>query len=136
MIKNENGRSMVEMLGVLAIIGVLSVAGIAGYTMAMNKYKANEILNVASQAVILAKASNAGNGLTSGTNTTASALGLTTAPAGIAAATDITVTNNGGNYVVKFTNVDNDAVLNNIKTAAPTDATIFTVDSTSSKKSS
>ena len=30
--KNEQtGRSMVEMLGVLAIIGVLSVGGIAGY---------------------------------------------------------------------------------------------------------
>ena len=45
MIKTESGRSMVEMLGVLAIIGVLSVGGIAGYTMAMNKYRANEILN-------------------------------------------------------------------------------------------
>ena len=30
-IKNQNGRSMIEMLGVLAIIGVLSVGGIAGY---------------------------------------------------------------------------------------------------------
>ena len=58
MMNNENGRSMVEMLGVLAIIGVLSVAGIAGYTMAMNKYKANEILNLASQAVILARSYN------------------------------------------------------------------------------
>lgn len=29
--KNESGRSMVEMLGVLAIIGVLSVGGIAGH---------------------------------------------------------------------------------------------------------
>ena len=42
---NESGRSMVEMLGVLAIIGVLSIGGIAGYTMAMNKYQANEIVN-------------------------------------------------------------------------------------------
>ena len=62
MMKNETGRSMVEMLGVLAIIGVLSVGGIAGYTMAMNKYRANEILNTASQAVILAKAYNGGAG--------------------------------------------------------------------------
>ena len=54
--KNESGRSMVEMLGVLAIIGVLSVAGIAGYTMAMNKYRANEIVNVCSQLAILAQA--------------------------------------------------------------------------------
>ena len=44
---NEQGRSMVEMLGVLAIIGVLSVSGIAGYTYAMNKYRANEIINEA-----------------------------------------------------------------------------------------
>ena len=53
---NENGRSMVEMLGVLAIIGVLSVAGIAGYSMAMKKYRVNEILNAASQCAVLAQA--------------------------------------------------------------------------------
>ena len=35
------GRSMIEMLGVLAIIGVLSVGGIAGYSKAMQKYKIN-----------------------------------------------------------------------------------------------
>ena len=29
---DQTGRSMVEMLGVLAIIGVLSVGGIAGYS--------------------------------------------------------------------------------------------------------
>ena len=47
MLTNESGRSMVEMLGVLAIIGVLSVAGIAGYTTAMNSYRANEAVNQA-----------------------------------------------------------------------------------------
>ena len=31
------GRSMIEMLGVLAIVGVLSVGGIAGYSKAMEK---------------------------------------------------------------------------------------------------
>ena len=41
--KNESGRSMVEMLGVLAIIGVLSVGGIAGYKMAMDKILMNKI---------------------------------------------------------------------------------------------
>ena len=40
--KSENGRSMVEMLGVLAIIGVLSVGAIAGYSKAMMKYKLNK----------------------------------------------------------------------------------------------
>ena len=47
LVKFENdsvcsGRSMVEMLGVLAIIGVLSVGAIAGYSKAMNKYKLNK----------------------------------------------------------------------------------------------
>jgi Tfp pilus assembly major pilin PilA len=40
----EHGRSMVEMLGVLAIIGVLSVGAIAGYQKAMNKYRINKFL--------------------------------------------------------------------------------------------
>ena len=43
--ENESGRSMVEMLGVLAIMGVLAIGGIAGYRYAMDKYNANEILN-------------------------------------------------------------------------------------------
>ncbi len=38
----STGRSMVEMLGVLAIIGVLSVGAIAGYSKAMTKYKLNK----------------------------------------------------------------------------------------------
>ena len=38
------GRSMVEMLGVLAIIGVLSVGAIAGYSKAMEKWKINKNL--------------------------------------------------------------------------------------------
>ena len=36
---DQKGRSMVEMLGVLAIIGVLSVGGISGYSKAMAKFK-------------------------------------------------------------------------------------------------
>ena len=43
-IKNQNGRSMIEMLGVLAIIGVLSVGGIAGYSKAMMKYRINKTI--------------------------------------------------------------------------------------------
>lgn len=53
--QNQNGRSMVEMLGVLAIIGILSIGGIAGYTMAMNRYRANKILDVASKLSIMAQ---------------------------------------------------------------------------------
>lgn len=40
----ELGRSMIEMLGVLAIIGVLSVGGIAGYSKAMEKFKINKVI--------------------------------------------------------------------------------------------
>ena len=50
---NESGRSMVEMLGVLAIIGVLSIGGIAGYTQAMKKYRANEAVNKITMAAVL-----------------------------------------------------------------------------------
>ena len=39
-----SGRSMIEMLGVLAIIWVLSVAGIAGYSKAMEKWKINKTI--------------------------------------------------------------------------------------------
>lgn len=38
----EKGRSMIEMLGVLAIIGVLSVGGIAGYGKAMMMWRSNQ----------------------------------------------------------------------------------------------
>ena len=38
----EKGRSMVEMLGVLAIIGVLSVGAMNGYSKAIFKYKLNK----------------------------------------------------------------------------------------------
>ena len=39
---SSSGRSMVEMLGVLAIIGVLSVGAMSGYAKAMLKYKLNK----------------------------------------------------------------------------------------------
>ncbi len=42
---NQSGRSMIEMLGVLAIIGVLSVGGIAGYSKAMLKFRTNKTLD-------------------------------------------------------------------------------------------
>ena len=50
---NESGRSMVEMLGVLAIIGVLSIGGIAGYTQAMKKYRVNEAVNAVTMAAVM-----------------------------------------------------------------------------------
>ncbi|MCI7421567.1 MAG: hypothetical protein MSS98_07905 [Alphaproteobacteria bacterium] len=39
------GRSMIEMLGVLAIIAVLTVGGIAGYSKAMEKFKVNKAIS-------------------------------------------------------------------------------------------
>ncbi|MBR1825155.1 MAG: hypothetical protein IJ770_01030 [Alphaproteobacteria bacterium] len=48
---NESGRSMIEMLGVLAIIGVLSVGGIAGYSKAMAKFRINKTIDQVSHIV-------------------------------------------------------------------------------------
>lgn len=47
----QSGRSMVEMLGVLAIIGVLSVGGISGYSKAMAKFKTSKALDQVSTTV-------------------------------------------------------------------------------------
>ena len=53
MYKNfEKGRSMIEMLGVLAIIGVLSVGGIAGYSKAMGKFKVNKAISEYSMLIL------------------------------------------------------------------------------------
>lgn len=48
---NESGRSMIEMLGVLAIIGVLSIGGIAGYSKAMGKHRVNKTIDQITQIV-------------------------------------------------------------------------------------
>lgn len=37
------GRSMIEILAVLAIIGILSLSGIAAYSFAVSKHRANQI---------------------------------------------------------------------------------------------
>jgi len=50
--KTQSGRSMVEMLGVLAIVGVLSLGGIAGYTKAMEVYKKNRTMNLIKELVV------------------------------------------------------------------------------------
>ncbi len=41
----QYGRSMVEMLGVLAVMGILSIVGIAGYTHILDKHHANTLIN-------------------------------------------------------------------------------------------
>ena len=41
---DQSGRSMVEMMGVLAVTGVLSIGSIWAYTYAINKYYTNELV--------------------------------------------------------------------------------------------
>ena len=48
----QGGKSMIEMLGVLAIVGVLSVGGIAGYSKAMEKFKVDKAIGEYSQLII------------------------------------------------------------------------------------
>lgn len=70
--KFEQGRSMIEMLGVLAIIGVLSVGGINGFSKAMDAHKVNTI--VEQIGTIVANAKSIGlrqGGKYTGLNTTA-----------------------------------------------------------------
>ena len=52
-LNSQSGRSMVEMLGVLAIIGVLSVGGIAGYSLSMRRHRANQIVDIASKYALV-----------------------------------------------------------------------------------
>lgn len=99
--KNESGRSMVEMLGVLAIIGVLSIGGIAGYTLAMNRYRANEILDTAAKVAVIAMSKNAGNGA----DADYTELGITS----LVGATNITANSTG---VVTVQGITSDAVAN------------------------
>ena len=41
----ESGRSMVEMLAVVALIGILSMLALAGFAWAMDKYRSNVLTN-------------------------------------------------------------------------------------------
>ena len=49
----ESGRSMVEMLGVLAVMGIISIGGLYGYTYAMKRHRANELLNEANKRAVM-----------------------------------------------------------------------------------
>ena len=42
---SESGRTLTEMLGVLAIMGVLTIGGIAGFNWAMDRWRANRIID-------------------------------------------------------------------------------------------
>jgi len=69
--KIESGRSMIEMLGVLAIIGVLSIGGLAGYTMAMNRWRANTLTDYVTRCVVVSQTSNMTGAPAFGDGTTA-----------------------------------------------------------------
>lgn len=77
--KLEQGRSMVEMLGVLAIIGVLSIGGIAGYTMAMNRNRANNVLDLANKLSAVGYAKCQAPAILQGANPTSCTMSLTDA---------------------------------------------------------
>lgn len=50
----ENGRSMTEMLGVLAIVGILSITALLGYRYAIDKYMANDTLDELNSRAVIA----------------------------------------------------------------------------------
>ncbi|MBP1532181.1 MAG: type II secretion system protein [Alphaproteobacteria bacterium] len=97
---NCSGRSMIEMLGVLAIIGVLSIGGIAGYSKMMMRLRINKVLEqvgvMSSKLSAYGSQANSYKGLT---NDTAIKLG---------AATDDMISNGnpfGGDIVIKAGNL-------------------------------
>ena len=65
-LSTDTGRSMVEMLGTLAIIGVLSITGIAGYRYAMDKYRANETIDELNKRAVVYATQVLNNTLQSG----------------------------------------------------------------------
>ena len=111
----ESGRSMVEMLGVLAIVGVLSIAGIAGYSMAMRNHRTNEVLNAASMLYVMAMAKNQGTGA----DTNYAELG--TPPSGITLA----YTASNKKITITFANEDDcKQAKNKLGDKAPEDCTV------------
>jgi type II secretory pathway pseudopilin PulG len=100
--KNEQtGRSMVEMLGVLAIIGVLSVGGIAGYSKAMAKFKLSKTMDQISMLVANLRTLYSGQRSYSGLST-ANAISFGVVPQEMLTAADATTITNafGGNVLI------------------------------------
>ncbi len=127
---NESGRSMIEMLGVLAIIGVLSVGGIAGYSKAMNKFKTNKVADNVSMLVANIKTLYAQQNTYAGLNNgTAVSMGvvpdeLGTAFKGASATltnafngpvfikqSDSTAPNDGKAFTIQFNNLSREACI-------------------------
>lgn len=121
----QSGRSMVEMLGVLAIIGVLSVGGIAGYSKAMAKFKLTKAMDQLTMLLANIRTTYAGmqsyNGLT-----TANAITYGLAPGemvvnnglinAFGGSVDIGAVNHNGNanmgFAVAFNGLSKEACIN------------------------
>ena len=113
----QSGRSMVEMLGVLAIIGVLSVGGISGYSKAMAKFKLTKAQDQLSMLLINIRTAFSGSSSYSGlTNATAIQLNIVPSdmlPSGLgvsngsvinafSGAVTITATSSNQHFSIKF----------------------------------
>ena len=82
--KTQSGRSMIEMLGVLAIIGVLSVGGLMGYNRAMRSNRANGAIYYVGTCMTLQR--SRGNGIDAdGPNNCLALTGEAAVPGGLAA---------------------------------------------------
>ena len=100
----QSGRSMVEMLGVLAIIGVLSVGGISGYSKAMAKFKMSKAMDQMSMMVANIRTTYASMATYTGLSTaTAREYGLASRDMFAAKSTDL-VNAFGGNVLIGAVN--------------------------------
>lgn len=100
----QSGRSMVEMLGVLAIIGVLSVGGIAGYSKAMAKFKLTKAMDQLTMLLANIRTTYAGMQSYNGLDT-AAARTYQLAPQDMFGTTADTLVNGfGGSVIVKAVN--------------------------------
>lgn len=62
--KNEQGRSMSEILAVLAIVGLLSVGGLIGYSQMLQKKDVDDVLDVLQQKIVEIHSAQANKKLT------------------------------------------------------------------------
>ena len=93
---DQGGRSMVEMLGVLAIIGVLSVGGISGYSKAMAKFKLTKAQDQISMILMNVRTAFATSPNYEGlTNASAIAFGIVPGEMSKKAVGDITINSDG-----------------------------------------
>lgn len=100
----QNGRSMIEMLGVLAIIGVLSVGGFAGYTKAMKQYRVNktitQVLEISSRVSVLGDQMSSYEGLSN-----ASAIKMGMVPSELIASGSSLINVYGGDVTIQNSNL-------------------------------